>query len=267
MIDLHTHLLPDWDDGAKDWEEMQKMTEIAYKDGIRKIALTPHIYRMNKHNDNLTVLRQRILQFKEKRPAASVSFYRGAEVFVHHEIIANVKKYNLTINNSNYFFIEFPSDYIMPGVKELFFNIMLEGLIPVISHPERNMVFGERPDFLYELIKMDCLAQVTAKSITGDFGPGIKRTAHLFMANNLVHFIASDAHDAERRPPQLSEAFEEARKIVGDEKAQAMVTSIPQAILDNKDIGDWGEAVNPIKKKKWAIRLPQLLKKEKEEKE
>jgi protein-tyrosine phosphatase len=79
------------------------------------------------------------------------------------------------------------------------------------------------------------------------------------MANNLVHIIASDAHDAERRPPILSKAVEEAKKIVGIDKAIAMVTAIPQAILDDKPIPDYGEPINPIKqKKKWAIRLPKF---------
>ena len=258
MIDLHTHLLPDWDDGAEDWDEMFRMCEIAYKDGIRKIVLTPHIYRLSKHNDDLEVLEERMIQFKERMRENPIEFYRGAEVFLHPEMIESIKKNSLSINSSNYLFIEFPSDYILPGVKDLFFNIMIGGFIPIISHPERNSVFSERPEILHELIEGGSLAQVTAMSLTGEFGTGTRKTAQLFLRNNLVHVIASDAHDSERRPPELSKGVEEASKIVGDEKAMAMATSIPQAILDNKGIPDYGEPINPVRKKRWTIRIPRM---------
>ncbi|MGB8952077.1 MAG: CpsB/CapC family capsule biosynthesis tyrosine phosphatase [Candidatus Aminicenantales bacterium] len=258
MIDLHTHLLPDWDDGAKDWAETQKMSEIAHTDGIQKIVITPHIFRMSKHNDNLDILQERKAELHKKKAELPVEFYEGAEVFLHHDILSNLRKHHLTINHSNYFFIEFPSDYVLPGVKDLFFNIMLEGYIPIISHPERNAVFQERPDLIYELIKMDCLAQVTAKSIIGEFGTEVRKTAHYFLTHNFVHLIASDAHDARNRPPLLSQAVEEAGKIVGNEKAMAMVTSIPQAILDNRDISDWDEPISPHPKRKWSIKLPRF---------
>lgn len=256
MIDLHTHLLPDWDDGAEDWDETFRMCEIAYKDGIRKIVLTPHIFRLSKYKDDLNVLEERITQFKEKVRDVPIEFYRGAEVFVHHKMVENIKANNFSINFSNYIFVEFPSDYILARVHELFFNIMLEGFIPIISHPERNNVFRVRPNLLFELIEIGSLAQVTAMSLAGEFGSKIRKTAQLFLKNNLVHLIASDAHDSERRPPKLSKGLEEARKIVGDEKAMAMVTSIPQAILDNEGMPDYGEPINPVIKKKWMVKIP-----------
>ena len=260
MIDLHTHLLPDWDDGAKDWDEMFRMCEIAYEDGIRKIVLTPHIHRLSKHNDDLNVLEERMTQFQERMKKNPIKFYRGAEVFLHPEMVESIEENSFSINSSNYFFIEFPSGYIPPGMRDLFFNIMLVGFIPIISHPERNSVFSERPELLHELIEGGSLAQVTAMSLTGGYGSWIRKTAHLFLRNNLVHLIASDAHDSKRRPPKLSSAVEEAGKIVGDEKAMAMATSIPQAILDNKDVPDYGEPINPVKKRRWAVRLPRMNK-------
>jgi protein-tyrosine phosphatase len=244
MIDLHTHLLPDWDDGAKTWDDLAKMIEIAQKDGIRKIGLAPHLYRLNKYDSDIPLLKLKMAQFKLKTAGGPVQFYEGTEVFIHHEIIPSLRDHGLTVNGSNYFFIEFPSEYVL-----------------IISHPERNAGFQDRPELLSDLIKMDCLAQVTAKSLTGSFGSLVKKTAEMFVAGNLVHLIASDAHDPVRRPPVLSKAVEEARKIVGDKKAMAMVTSIPQAILDNQAIGDWGEPVLHAKAKQWRIKLPSFLRK------
>lgn len=261
MIDLHTHLLPDCDDGPGGWEETFRMCRVASEDGIKKIVLTPHLFRLSKYDDDLNVLGERFLEFRVKTEEVAIEFYRGAEVFVQHNIVETIKRHDCSVNSSNYIFIEFSSDSIVPGVKDLFYSIMLEGFIPIISHPERNSVFQERPDLLFTLIEMGSLAQVTAMSLTGKFGQRTKKTAELFLKNNLIHVIASDAHDSERRPPKLSRGVKEAGKIVGRERAEAMVTVIPQAILDNETIPDFGEPVNPVRKKKWMIRVPALGKK------
>jgi len=245
VIDLHTHLLPYWDDGAEDWEEMLKMAEIARDDGVGKIVLTPHMYRLNKYGDDMGVLERKMDQFRDWVKDFPIEFYKGAEVYIHHEIVENIKRNDLAVNGSSYVFVEFPAENVMSGVKDLFYRIMLAGYIPIISHPERNLVFGERPEILYELVEMGSLAQVTTKSLTGEFGRQTKKASRLFLENNLVHLIASDAHDADKRPPVLSKGVRAAAKVVGEEKAVAMVTEIPQAILDNKCIPDWGDPIRP----------------------
>jgi protein-tyrosine phosphatase len=261
LIDLHTHLLPGWDDGAKDWNEAQEMTGIAHRDGITKIALTPHVFRTDKQGDGPLTLSEHLDRFGEKAKSWPMAFFRGAEVFIHHDITGNLKESDLTINGSNYVFIEFPSASILPNVKDVFFNLMLEGYIPIISHPERNHVFRDRPELLYELVRMGSLGQVTSRSLVGGFGKTAQKAARFFMEKNLVHIIASDAHDAVHRPPKLSEAVNLARKFVGEAKAIAMVTSIPQAILDNGEIGDWGEPVNPSRRKIWSFKVPKIFQK------
>ena len=103
-------------------------------------------------------------------------------------------------------------------------QLMSKGFVPIISHPERNRGFAARPELLFEFVSMGCAAQVTAASLTGELGKEVRATAGLFMVNNLVHIIASDAHRAIGRPPGLSRAVEAAAKIVGESKARAMVT-------------------------------------------
>jgi len=250
MIDLHTHLLPDWDDGAKNWEETRSMAKAAEADGITKICLTPHLYRLTKHGDDLGLLEQRMAEVERWAEGFQVKFFRGAEVYIDDQIIENIKKNNLTVNNSSYVFVEFPADSVMAGVRDLLYQILLEGHIPIISHPERNIIFARRPELLFDLVSMGALAQVTAKSILGEFGSAARQSAEVFLRHNLVHIIASDAHDPEKRPPLLRSAVEKAMKIVGEEKALAMVTEIPQAILDNQAIPEYGDPDNP-QKKKW----------------
>jgi len=258
MIDLHTHILPGWDDGAKDLESAREMADIAHRDGIRKIVLTPHVFKRGERGGDPAALSECLRRFQESAKSWPVAFFRGAEVFIHHEISGNLKEMNLTVNGSSYLFLEFPTDFILPNVKDVVFNLMLNGYVPIISHPERNCVFRETPHLLYDLIRMGCLGQVTARSLVGGFGRTVQKTAQLLLKNNLVHVIASDAHDAVHRPPQLSEAVATARGLVGEAKAKAMVTTIPQAILDNADIGEWGDPALPGRKNKWIVRFPKL---------
>jgi protein-tyrosine phosphatase len=248
MIDLHTHLLPDWDDGAIDQAEANRMIEMAREDGISTIVLTPHVFRMTKHGNDGKDLKDRIRAFLEQPKPRSVDFFAGAEVHVHPGMIAHIKEFDLTINRSNYVFIEFAAQHLQGDVTNLVYQMMLAELIPVISHPERNAVFARSPDVLYDLIRQGAIGQVTAQSITGGFGRHIRKVAEVFLRHGLVHLIASDAHNAEKRPPRLSEAVERASKIVGAASAEAMVTTIPAAILENEEIPILREPVSPGKK-------------------
>ncbi len=254
MIDLHTHLLPDWDDGPDSWDETAEMVEIAANDGIEMICLTPHLFRFSRYQDNQEALESRFNEFDKRFGLDErIQFFRGGEMFIHPELIREVRERNLSINGSEYVFVEFPSDQVPAGSKELFFRMMLAGLTPIISHPERNSVLSSQPGLLYDLVSRGCLAQVTAGSLIGKFGEDIKQKAELFLENHLVHLIASDAHDSKRRKPVLSQGIKAAAKIIGLEAAEAMVWEIPKAILSNKIIPDLGSPTNPVRKKFFGL--------------
>jgi protein-tyrosine phosphatase len=245
MIDLHTHILPDWDDGAADQDEAEQMIAVAREDGISKIVLTPHVYRMTKRGADLIGLNGRIRSFLEQSKAFKIELFAGAEVYVHIDMIRHIKEFGLTVNGSNFVFIEFPAEHVPAGATKLLFQMMLDGLIPIISHPERNAMLAQSPEILYELVRQGAIGQVTSQSITGGFGRKTKKVAESFLRHGLVHLIASDAHNATTRPPRLAEAVEAAAKFVGTAKAEAMVTTVPAAILENEQIPDIGEPVHP----------------------
>jgi protein-tyrosine phosphatase len=255
MIDLHTHLLWDWDDGPDDRAQCRQMRETAAMDGIHTVVLTPHLFRLNRYRDDLGVLRQRMIEFATETKGGPIDYHWGAEVAVHADVVKAIVKYRFTIDDTSYVFIEFPSDGVPAGSSAMIGSLMSKGFIPIISHPERNPGFVEHPELLYEFVSMGCAAQVTAMSLTGDFGKETRAAAGLFLTHNLVHVIASDAHTPLARPPILSGAVEAARKIVGEAKAMAMVTEIPQAILDNNALPDWGEPENPLHRQTWTERL------------
>ena len=245
MIDLHTHVLPGWDDGPADRAEAERMIAAAREDGITKIVLTPHVHRMTREGAGLPELEGRLAAFRREMGDLGVSLFAGAEVYFHIDMIRNIKDHHLTVNGSNYVFIEFPAEYLPGGVKKLVSEMMFEGLIPIISHPERNATMARAPETLHELISQGALAQLTSQSLVGVFGKMIQKASFNFLKHRLVQIIASDAHNATTRPPRLTQAVEMAAKTIGRAAAEAMVTTVPAAILENQQIPDLGEPVFP----------------------
>ena len=131
--------------------------------------------------------------------------------------------------------LELPSQMIPEGVKDEIFALKLNGITPIITHPERNAVVQHDPGILYELVQMGALAQITAMSLTGDFGEFIGSISRSLLKYRLIHIIATDAHSRKDRPPVLSRAVERAAEILKDYKAaEDMVTSVPAAILSGR---------------------------------
>jgi len=141
----------------------------------------------------------------------------------------------VTVNDKGrYLMVEFDFQGIPYHAEEVLFRLMAKGIIPIITHPERNLEIGQKPQRYGEMIRMGCLGQVTAMSLTGGFGSGVRRTAERLLKHRLVHVIASDTHSIDARPPILSTAVRAAEKIVGNEEARRMVTEYPQAIIEGR---------------------------------
>jgi len=256
VIDLHNHLLPDWDDGPADAAESLRIMEAAKADGITRIVLTPHVFRMTRPGRDVKDLKPRIDQFLARPRPRGLELLPGAEVGYIGGLIEAIRDFGLTVNGTSYVFIEFPSRGLPDGTPDLVSRMMRNDLIPIISHPERNAVFARSPRTLYDLVKRGALGQVTAQSLTGGFGRQVHRTAVEFLELGLAHVIASDAHNATSRPPRLSEAVAAAAQAVGPEKATAMVTGVPEAILADEQIPDYGEARLPAS---WGRKLRRVL--------
>jgi protein-tyrosine phosphatase len=264
MIDLHLHLLSGLDDGAKTLEESIQMCWISYRDGVRTIVATPHTLNGLYVNDRETILAKvkelnealmkcgiRNAEFGIKEPNAALHtpqsaiilnselplrILPGADVHLCEKTLPHLDqgKVMTVSDGKKYLFLEFPSQGIPYQAEEIIFQIMTRGIIPIITHPERNLEIGQRPQRYYEMIRMGCLGQVTAMSLTGEFGPKVRQIAVRLLKNRLIHLIASDAHSTDGRPPILSEGVRAAEKIVGKEEAQKMVTKYPQAILEGR---------------------------------
>lgn len=266
MIDLHCHILPGLDDGADSLEEAVEMARIAEGDGIEKIVATPHLFRDNFMHKDLSIIEERRRELSKVLEAKNiqVEILCGAEVHISHNLLDEIRENRsyLVINQSSYMFVEFPSEHVFPGVKELFFELMSEGIIPIIAHPERNSVFVRNPSFLYELVQMGGLAQANRGSFSGIYGKEAEEAVFRFMALNLIHFIGSDGHNRRSLAPRLSEARKRVETIIGEEKARVLVKDNPQAVLEDKEIPYLLEAVNPDEAhKRFKIKVPRVFSK------
>jgi len=259
MIDLHAHILPSLDDGAKTIEESIQMCWVSYRDGVRTIVATPHflpgIYKndrstilskVNELNEAIRKLGVESSEFGAQSPDTitqrfnnsidALKILPGSDVHFSSDILQRYETGEIvTVNNQGrYLMVEFAFQGIPYQAEEVLFQLLAKEIIPIISHPERNFEIGQRPKRYYEMIRMGCLGQVTAMSLTGEFGPGIKRNAERLLSKRLIHIIASDAHSIDGRTPILTAGVKAAGKIVGEEEAHKMVTEYPQAILEGR---------------------------------
>jgi len=126
-------------------------------------------------------------------------------------------------------------------------------IIPIIAHPERNMMLMSEPERFYELVSIGVLGQMDTGSITGQFGKKVQQTARIMLENGLIHFIASDCHNTRNRLPGMSAAVAATAEIVGDDYAQAIAGENPAAVVDGKPIPVNPSATMPQKKKRWLF--------------
>jgi protein-tyrosine phosphatase len=237
MIDIHCHILPGLDDGARTMDEALSMARIAAADGIDTLVASSHITPgVYDNSPDRIIAAAEAFGAQLREESIPLRIIPGADVRMTPELIQGNGRYLCINRDTPYFLFEFPHDLVPPGSERLVEALCGRGLVPVITHPERNMDFQRRPEKLEPFVKLGCLVQITAMSLTGNFGPRAQSVAERFMMEGLVHLIATDAHDAERRPPILSRALRRAEALVGVKAARAMVFETPAAIVKGERV-------------------------------
>ncbi len=247
MIDIHTHILPGCDDGASSMEESLEMAAVAVQDGIRQVVATPHEEAWGK-----TIDIQRVVAAVDDLRRAIADRGIDIEVLVGIEALLApdlperlAQRRVLGINEKRYVLVEVPFQLYPAFADQTFFELQLRGIVPVLAHPERNAAVQRDPYILEGPVSRGVMVQITAGSLLGAFGSKTRETAETMLASNLAHVIASDAHSPEARPPILSTAARRAAELVGAERAEAMVSSVPKSII----IGERVELPAPIRQK------------------
>ncbi|MBS4206716.1 CpsB/CapC family capsule biosynthesis tyrosine phosphatase [Bacillus sp. FJAT-50079] len=251
MIDIHCHILPDVDDGSSSFTESLQMARLAEKEGIRTIIATPH-HQNGRYTNKKDVILQKTAELNDflQSENVQVEILPGQETRIYGEFIEDYEAGEIVTlgNQSTYIFIELPSNHVPRYTDQLCYDIQVQGLTPVIVHPERNAELIEQPHKLYKLVKNGVATQITAASFTGYFGKKIQKFAFDLIEANLTHFMASDAHNTTKRSFKMEEAFDLLEKKYGTDTLYYFMDNA-ELILEGKDIDR--DVPREIKRKKF----------------
>ncbi len=253
MVDLHSHLIWDIDDGSKSREMTINMLKQAVEGGTKKLVLTPHYLPGYYEVPNIKVKeRRKDIELLAKEFNLDIEIYCGQEVYFNEKILENFEN-NLigTINESRYMLIEFNmKSFSIKEVTEILYELQIKGIVPVIAHPERYIKFIKNPSLVNEFINEGFLFQLNIGSITGDFGKEVKKTAELFLKNRIYSFFGSDAHRDEKRNPNMKDGIDILKAM--DSNYLQYLKNSGEELLDNREIKFLG---NLIKEKKGLLGI------------
>jgi protein-tyrosine phosphatase len=237
MIDIHHHCLPDVDDGPREWDEAVAMLAMAAEEGIETIVATPHVLRGRWPVRSPQELADRAAMLREKTNDTP-RLLLGSEYFFSHDMadVLQAGDSIVPLAGSRYVLIELAANSVPPMFEQPLYRAQLNGWIPILAHPERNLVYQEHPELLAALIHHGARTQVTATSLLGAFGNSARTAAETFLRLGLVHFVATDAHNTDKRPPRIREALGALREIAGERATTALTRDNPQAVLDNRPL-------------------------------
>ncbi len=239
MIDIHHHLLPGIDDGSKDLANSVAMVQMAADDGVTHIVATPHA------NHTFAYDRARnhalLQQVRDALPAATaekITLGLGCDFHLNFENVEDAQKHfdRYTINETEYLLVELPDFNIPTRIDEVFYNLRVAGLTPILTHPERNATLQRTPERLSDWVGSGLLLQITAGSLTGGFGGKARDLAWKLIRSGSVHFIATDAHDTVRRPPRMSQARLQIEKRFGKAMADRLCIDNPLAVFEGRPL-------------------------------
>ena len=235
MIDLHCHLLPGIDDGPATPRETLRLCRLAVADGITHAITTPHIHPGRWHNTKATIAKDcRKLQRALAKRNIPLQVGYAAEVRLTDEIMQQVENDEIPfygkVDGYHIMLLEFPHGQIIPGSDKLVRWLLQRRIRPLIAHPERNKQVMKDPTQLTPFIKAGCWLQLTAGSVTGNFGERAQTVARQLLDEDVVAVLASDGHNSGARRPALAEAFEYIAEHYGESRAKRLMLHNPATI-------------------------------------
>jgi protein-tyrosine phosphatase len=228
FVDIHSHILHGLDDGARTIDESVEMLEIARRTGTTDIVATPHAnsrypFRPERIDERIAALTGRV----------DIRIHRGCDFHLEmgniQAALADPRKY--TIDGGEYLLVELPEATLFANTESILQRLMDAGMVPIITHPERNAMLQRSLDELAQWVDVGCYVQVTAGSFLGLFGKRPESSAHELLDAGLVHFVASDGHDPRVRTPSLRETYEYLVERTGDDRIRPLFVENPMAVL------------------------------------
>jgi protein-tyrosine phosphatase len=233
MIDIHSHILWDLDDGPKTYQESLDMLKMAADSGTTAIVATPHANFQYRFQEAIT--QERVTELS--RNAAAPGIYAGCELHLSFENIHDALNHpaRYTICSGDYLLVEFPEATIL-GMGRVLETFLDRGLKPIIAHPERHTLLRQINGEFRQWIEMGCLVQLTAQSLLGRFGRRSEEAGWEMISRGTAHFVASDGHDLQDRIPRLDQTFDAVATRMGRDQAELLFVTNPQAIISTESV-------------------------------
>ena len=242
MIDLHSHRLPNVDDGSKDMNMSIEMIKEAIKCGTKKIVATPH-YAKGYYTNEYNKIKEIFPEFKDKiEKELDVEIYHGQEVYFTENILEEFKMGNIgTINDSRYMLVEFPPMDFKVESLDYLYELQIRDIVPVVAHPERYRAVMKNPEILNEFIEAGCLFQLNGTSLHGAFGKESQKASRILLNSGVYNFIGSDAHRSDKRTMNLTESIEIIKK--SNKNYLDLMRESSELLLENKEVTYQGEKI------------------------
>lgn len=238
MIDLHSHIIPNVDDGSKSIEETFQMLEEASKAGFVAVVSTSH-YIENAYESNVMERLAWINALQEglAKKDIDLKLFLGNEIYFTENMVSLLKSGEVTsINNSRYILFEFPLNTKPMNIYDVIYEVMENNYIPILAHPERYSFVQKDPNLIYDLIESGVLMQANYGSIHGFYGERAKIIVQKFLENNYIHFLGSDVHKPGTLYPKIPKILEEIKELIGEVKLEEITSYNQTLILQNKKI-------------------------------
>ena len=238
MIDFHTHILPNIDDGSRSIDETFNLIKEAKEVGFEGIVLTSH-YIENYYETDVPERDVWVKAITENLQAKGIetNLYLANEIYISDNMMRLLEEGKAsTINNSCYVLFELPLNSEPLNLYDVIYSLQENKLIPILAHPERYSFVQKEPELVYDLIEKGCLMQSNYGSIIGQYGVKAEFIVRKFFENNMIHFLGSDVHRQNSIYPKIPYEKEKIREIVGEQKLEELTTINPKLVLANKKI-------------------------------
>lgn len=238
MVDFHSHIIYDVDDGVELIEDSIRILKAARNAGFKKIILTPH-YMEEYYDVQRNDIKKKVenLQKKCNEENIDIELYQANEIYITNYIVKLLNENIISsINDSKYVLFELPMNDEPFNLLEVIYSLIENNKIPIIAHPERYTYIQKEPNKLLDLIEKGVLFQMNYGSIIGLYGKSAQKTARLLLENNFIHFLGSDVHKSETIYNNMDLIKKELKKIITEEKLEELIQTNPNKVLRNEKI-------------------------------
>lgn len=238
MIDIHTHILPNIDDGSRSIEETFNLIKEAKQAGFEAIVLTSH-YMEGYYETNTPEREVWVNAIYENLRAKNidVKLYLGNEIYMSENMIKLLEEGKAsTINDTSYVLFEMPLNAEPLNLYDVIYEMLQYKIVPILAHPERYSFVQKDPGLIYDLVQKGVLMQSNYGSIIGQYGEKARIIVEKMFENNLVHMLGSDVHRQNTIYPKIPQILSEINEIIGEEKLKELTTANPKSVLNNKRI-------------------------------